>query len=289
MSAAISAGDTPEMRPRLPQVQGPDGGELLPRLQPQALNGLVVKVRRQLVSLHPPQFLHLLLLSLDVALVLHTDLHLLFHVRRQLRPLRVKGGQVSVVDLGPFQQGEQRAAVRRVGGAPLPQKGRERRGRRHAGMGKAADLPLHGGVLLLHHPQTLLRYQPDLIAPAGKARVSVVLAEQQAVLAAGGHDAVRFFRTLGHKVVNQRADVAFAAGEEKWLLPPELPDGVDAGRKALNGGLLIAGGTVELPRAVETRNCLHLQGGPQGQRVDTVVFNGVGRPGHDGVPQSGTL
>ena len=50
--------------------------------------------------------------------------------------------------------------------------------------------------------------------------------------------------------------------------------------------LLIAGGAVELPRAVQAGHRLYLQRGQQRQRVDAVVLNGVGRPHHHCVLQS---
>ena len=149
------------------------------------------------------------------------------------------------------------------------------------------DLPLDGIVLFLHRPESLLRHETDLIASPGQPLVGVVLPQHQPVLAAGGHDAVGLVGALGHQVVDEGADVALRPGENEWTLPSQLPGGVDASHKALNGGLLVSGGAVELPRAVQAGHLLCFQRGQQGQRVDAVIFDGVGRAGHDRAAQAG--
>ena len=239
------------------------------------------------MTLHTLELRHLLQLALDVALVLDGDLNFLRNVGRQGWPSGVERGQLGVVKLGPLQQGQQGAAVRGVGSAVLCQEGRQGRRGGHAGVFQPLDLLFDGGVLLLHRPEPLLRHEADLIASPGQPLVGVVLPQHQTVLAAGGHDAVRLVGALGHQVVDEGADVALRPGEDKGALPSQLPGGVNAGHKALNGGLLVSGGAVELPCAVQSGHLLGLQGGQQGQGVDAVVFDGVGGPGHHGVPQAG--
>ena len=46
------------------------------------------------------------------------------------------------------------------------------------------------------------------------------------------------------------ADVALRPGEDEIALAPQLPHGVDPGRKALDRRLLVPGRTVELPGTV---------------------------------------
>ena len=67
----------------------------------------------------------------------------------------------------------------------------------------------------------------------------------------------------------------------------ELQRGVDARHEALHCRLLVAGGAVELSRAVQTGNGAYLQSGGQGQGVDAVVLDGVGGAHDDGVLQTG--
>ena len=196
------------------------------------------------------EVLHLFLLALDVPLVLHADLHLLRHVCRQVRPVRVEGGQVRVGELGPPQQGNQGTAVRGVRRALFRQKGGQGGGGGDAGVGQPGDLPGHGVVLCLHGPQTRLRHQADVVPPAGQPLVGVVLPEEQAVLAAGGHHPVGLVGALGDKIVDEGADVALRPGEDEIALAPQLPHGVDPGRKALDCRLLVPGRTVELPGTV---------------------------------------
>ena len=149
------------------------------------------------------------------------------------------------------------------------------------------DLLFDGGVLFLHRPEPFLRHQADLIAPPGEPLVGVVLPQHQPVLAAGGHDAVGLVGALRHQIVDEGADVALRPGEDKGAFPFQLSRGVDTGHKALNGGLLVSGGAVELPRAVQAGHLLCFQGGQQGQGVDAVIFDGIGRTGHDRAAQAG--
>ena len=148
------------------------------------------------------------------------------------------------------------------------------------------DFLFDGGVLLLHRPEPLLRHETDLIASPGQPLVGVVLPQHQPVFAAGSHDAVGLVGTLRHQIVDQGADVALRPGKDKGAFPFQLPGSVDTRHKALDRRLLIAGGAVELPCAVQSGHLLGLQGGQQGQGVDAVVLDGVGGPGHHGVPQA---
>ena len=116
--------------------------------------------------------------------------------------------------------------------------------------------------------------------------VGVVLPQHQAVLAAGGHDAVGLLGALGDEVVDEGADVALRALEDEVPLALEFPRGVDPRREALDGGLLIAGGAVELPRPVEAGDLPVLQRRLQSLGVDAVILDGVGGPGHLRPPQA---
>ena len=239
------------------------------------------------MALHPLELRHLLELALDVALVLDGDLNFLRNVGRQGWPSGVEGGQLGVVKLGPLQQRQQRTAIRGIGSAVLRQKCRQGRRGGHAGVFQPLDLLFDGDVLFLHRPEPFLRHQADLIAPPGEPLVGVVLPQHQTVLAAGGHDAVRLVGALRHQIVDQGTDVALRPGKDKGAFPFQLPGSVDTRHKALDGGLLVSGGAVELPRAVQPRHLFRFQRGQQAQRIDAVIFDGIGRAGHHGVPQAG--
>ena len=111
------------------------------------------------------------------------------------------------------------------------------------------ELPILG-VCLGHQAQPV----PD----GGEALVGVVLAVEQAVLGAGGHHAVGLVGALGHQVVDEHPDVALVPAEDQGGLPQKLQRGVHPGHKPLDGGLLIAGGAVELPRPVQPGDVLYL-------------------------------
>ena len=104
----------------------------------------------------------------------------------------------------------------------------------------------------------------------------VILTEQQAEFGAGGHHTVWLGGALGHQIINQHADVGGGTGENEGIPPLQLAAGVDGGDQTLCGGLLIAGGTVELAGAIEILHRFRLQRGEQGGGIDAVVLNGVG-------------
>ena len=154
-------------------------------------------------------------------------------------------------------------------------------------MGQPLDLPLHRLIFGLHRRQTLCADKADTVADGRQALIGVVLPQHQPVLGAAGHHAVRLLGALGHQIVDEGADVAFAALEHQRLPAQQRQRRVDARHKALYRRLLIAGGAVELSRAVQPRHRFRLQRGLQRQRIDAVVLDGVGGAGHHRVLQPG--
>ena len=152
---------------------------------------------------------------------------------------------------------------------------------------QAPDLPVHRRVFRLHGLMPLRGDETDAQADGRQPLVGVVLPVQQPVFRPGGHHPVGLVGALGHQIVDEGADIALAAAQDQGLPPLELQGGVDPGHKALDRRLLIAGGAVELPRAVEAGDLLALQGGQQLRGVHAVVFDGVGGAGHLRLLQAG--
>src|SRR5699024_11109674 len=82
---------------------------------------------------------------------------------------------------------------------------------------------------------------------------------------------------FGDQVVHQGANVAGLPGQDDRLFAQRAAGGVDPGQDALGGGLLVAGGAVELARPIQAGHLAAFQGGGQAGGVDAVVFDGVGR------------
>ena len=199
---------------------------------------------------------------------------------RQLRPRGVKGREVGVGDLRAAQEvGKAHARACRRGAARGEHRG-ERGGRREVRFLQPGALGVYQPVFFLHGGKARVRHQPDAVADGAQALVGVILPVQQTVLRAGGHDAVRLVRALGHEIVHERADVPVRAAEDHRRAPEQLQRRVHARNKALHCRLLIAGRAVELPRSVETGHFLGLQRRQQLRRVDAVIFDRVGAAGH---------
>ena len=129
--------------------------------------------------------------------------------------------------------------------------------------------------------------QADAPAERRQAAVGVVVPQQQAILGPAGEHAVRLVDALGHQVVDQDADVGLAAVEDERRLLLDLQRGVDAGHQPLGGGLLVAGGAVDLAGEVEAFDRLRFQRRVQLRRRGVVVFDGVAPAQHLGVLQAG--
>ena len=120
-------------------------------------------------------------------------------------------------------------------------------------------------------------HQPELPANRGQALVGVILTQAQAVFAAAGHHAVGVHHTLGYKVIDQRAKVAGMPRQHQLFPAQGVAGGVQARQQTLRGGLLIAGGSVELSRAVDASHNLAFQRGLEGGGVNAVIFNRIRR------------
>ena len=202
-------------------------------------------------------------------------------------PLFVEGSQVLIADLGTAQKIRKPGGVFHGGGIPGGKHLVERRASGNAAALQPGDFPANLSVLFFHGPEPLLGNQAHLGSDGSQPLVGVVLPVQEPIFRSAGHNAVGLLGALGHQVVNEGADVAGVPGENHGGLPLDFQGGVDAGHQALNGGFLIAGGAVELARAVKTGDALGFQGGQQGGGVHALVFDGIGRAHDLGLLQTG--
>ena len=76
---------------------------------------------------------------------------------------------------------------------------------------KRCELRGAAGALGLEERPALVVHQTQLAADGRQAQVGVVLAQQQAMLGAAGEHAIGLARAARHQVVDEHADVAFAA------------------------------------------------------------------------------
>ena len=59
------------------------------------------------MPLHPLELRHLLKLALDIALILYGNFNFLRNIGGQRRAVRVKGGQLRIMELRPLQKSQQ--------------------------------------------------------------------------------------------------------------------------------------------------------------------------------------
>ena len=122
--------------------------------------------------------------------------------------------------------------------------------------------------------------QPCPQANMRQPQIGIVLPEQEAVFAARGHHAIRFRRSLGHKIINQRADIGFAAVQHHAFAAQQLTGGIDSRHQPLRSRLFITGTAVKLACSVKPRHRLTLQSRVKLRRIHAVILNGIGRAHH---------
>lgn len=121
---------------------------------------------------------------------------------------------------------------------------------------QALNLPGNRFVFLAHRLVLRLAHQSQAQTNGAQARISIVLAVEQAILRPGGHHPVGLLGSLGDQVINENANIAIGALENERLPPLHLKCRIGAGYEALHRRLLIARRAVELSRAVEAGNFL---------------------------------
>ena len=99
--------------------------------------------------------------------------------------------------------------------------------------------------------------------------------QQQAILRAAGEHSVGLVHAPGDQVVDHHADVGLVAAQYQRLLAGKRQGGVDTGHQSLAGGLLVAGGAVDLSGQIQSGDALRLERRPQLFRREVVVLDGV--------------
>src|SRR3954447_6842021 len=86
----------------------------------------------------------------------------------------------------------------------------------------------------------------------------VIGSQRQPVFGPSSHHPIRFADALQGEVVNHYANVGSSAIEPQRLEPERCCGRIEAGRKSLRRGLLIAGGAVDLSSKKKTTNIARL-------------------------------
>src|SRR4029079_12829903 len=101
------------------------------------------------------------------------------------------------------------------------------------------------------------------------------LQPQQTMLVAAGDHAIGLACAAAYEVVDEHADVAFAALRDKGLFARGRARGIDAGDESLRRGFFVTCGAVDLPREEESRERLGFKRWLEIARIEEVVFDGV--------------
>ena len=108
-------------------------------------------------------------------------------------------------------------------------------------------------------------------------QIGIVLAQHQAVLGPTSEHAVRLGATAGHEVVDHDPEVGLVAPQNKFRLALDLQRGVRPSDQPLPGGLLIAGGAIDLTRKIQPFDLLGFEGRAQLGRRAVIVLDRITR------------
>ena len=180
------------------------------------------------------------------------------------------------VYLRAAQQRDERAAVVHLRRAARSQQRVERVGRGDARVLEALDLAAHRVVFAHDLLQRFIADKAKLMPDGRKALVGVVLPQQQPVLRAGGHHAVRLLGALGHQIVNQNTDITFGTIQNQRISMQNRHSCINTGDQSLGCSLFISTASVELSATEQTIDILKLQRRIQLFCIDTIIFDGIG-------------
>mgnify|MGYP001851183347 CR=1 FL=1 len=258
---------------RLSEVEGADTLQFLPRFQPKSRDRRIVQIGRQGAFLHFFRLLHLLFAAFQISFVAHFRLAGEFYVGRRVRKDPENFRNARERNAAADEVGVRHAARQR--GMPVFLHERVRFFLFRARLQDGRGLFAHGFARKVR-PIALLRDKPAGVSDLGQARVGVVLPQRQAVFRARGHHAVGFVRSLRHEVVDEHADIRLIAPQNEGRQSAQFERRVQPRNQSLRRRLFVAARAVDLPRGVQSFHLLEFEGGEHVQRVDAVVFDGVG-------------
>ena len=199
----------------------------------------IIDVRRHFLRFHASRTCYGVFLAADVTFVLHRDFHFLFRVRREIRAAERLFHRL-VADFRPFQK-RRGADTRRKRRRPQFLQSGVRVRRR--GKSRPLDV-IHRRVKpFLPRQETgvaVFAHEADFMSLFRQAKVRIVLAKEQAVLAAARHHAIRLVRAFRDQIVDERPDVRFVAAEDEGLAALDFERRIDARHEPLRRCLLVA-------------------------------------------------
>jgi hypothetical protein len=119
--------------------------------------------------------------------------------------------------------------------------------------------------------------EAELAARFGEAEVGVVLAQLEAVLGAAGEHPVGLGHAAGDQVVDQHPEVGLVAARRPGGVAAHKARSIQPGKQTLCGGLLVAGGAVELAGEEQTLDRLRFQRRLEAAGIEVVVLDRISR------------
>ena len=110
--------------------------------------------------------------------------------------------------------------------------------------------------------------------------------KKKPVLSSTGKHPIWFRCTLGYKVIDQYANVAFMTADNERCFIPGFLHCINPSNNALPRCFLIAGGSIDLARKKKILHLFRLQGWEKLCRRCKVVFNGISRSQKHSILQS---
>ena len=124
------------------------------------------------------------------------------------------------------------------------------------------------------------------MADGCQSLVRIILTQQQTEFRTAGHHSVRFSGAFVYDIVNENADITVGTFQHHRFLAFDIMHRIDAADETLRRRFFVTAGTVELTRGEQTGEILEFQRQFQLSRIDTVIFDGIGKTGDFAVFQT---
>ena len=125
---------------------------------------------------------------------------------------------------------------------------------------------------------SLFRDESDFISFRREPEVRIILTENETVFAPACHHTVRLVCSFGYKVINERSDIRFVTGQNERVFSFDFQRRINACHESLCRRFFIAARSVRLACRIKSFQVNQFQCGIELQRIDEIIFDGVGGP-----------
>src|SRR5690606_36516078 len=172
------------------------------------MNFIVFNILRDFLALHLMQPFYLRNLLLTIAGIFDLNFHLLLHLVIQIIRRSTSAFILRISDLWSSEQSYSIYGIVQLNRPGISKHLLNFRFRANLRLLQPLKLLFHHLLLLEKTLVTLLRDEANLIADRRQAEIRIVMTQKQTVFRTRSKQTIRFFRSFGHQIINEHADIS---------------------------------------------------------------------------------